>query len=236
MQHTIIIVGGYNSLWPAYLKLARDLEDLSGLPAIGVPLMPWDWWIARRSEDATNILQKLKETVVWARRRLRADRFILVGHSAGGVIGRLYLHDAPVWSQVYAGVDHVTAVITLGSPHGSDQGSSFAWFLSAEANRLVPGTYYAERVRYLAVAGQYLRGHLDGNYAERRAYRAYQFFAGQGDVWGDGMVPLQTARLDGAETMILEGIAHSAKFGRRWYGGSRAIVRRWWPAGELDVQ
>jgi len=236
MAQAIVIIGGYNSLWPVYLKMARDLEDLSGLPAIGVPLMPWHWWVARRRLAASEILHKVEETVVWARRRLHADRFILVGHSAGGVIARLYLHDAPVWGHVYAGVEHVAAVITLGSPHGSDRGVNTGWMLSSEANRLVPGTYYADRIHYRAVAGQLQRGRLDGGYAERRAYRAYQFFAGQGDVWGDGMVPVQTALLEGAEALILEGVAHSINFGQHWYGASKEILRRWWPAGEHDVQ
>ena len=58
MKQAIIVVGGYNSLWPAYLKMARDLEDLTGLQAIGVPLWPWHWWAAGQAQDASNILQK----------------------------------------------------------------------------------------------------------------------------------------------------------------------------------
>jgi pimeloyl-ACP methyl ester carboxylesterase len=236
MVQAIIVIGGYNSLWPSYLKMARDLEDLSGLQAIGVPLMPWHWWEARQTRDATTVLHKLQETVSWARRRLQADRFILVGHSAGGVIARLYLHDEPVWGHVYAGVEHVSVVITLGSPHCGDRGTNTGWILTDEANRLVPGTFYAERIRYRAVAGQYLRGHQNGNRRERRAFPIYEFFTGQGNVWGDGMVPIQSALLDGAETLVLEGVAHSRKLGSHWYGGSKSIIHRWWPTGELDAQ
>jgi pimeloyl-ACP methyl ester carboxylesterase len=236
MKEAIVLIGGHNSLWPVYLKTARDLEDVSGLPAIGVPLMPWDWWTARQASDASHLLRKLEETVVWARRKLLADRFILVGHSAGGVIARLYLSEQAVWGQVYAGVQHVTALITLGSPHCSDRGTATGWYLTDEANRLVPGTPYADRVRYRAVAGQYLQGHQDGNYLEQRAFRTYRFFAGQGDLWGDGTVPVPSARLEGAETVVLEGIAHSRKFARDWYGGSAAVIRRWWPERAGDAR
>jgi pimeloyl-ACP methyl ester carboxylesterase len=236
MVQVIIVVGGYNSLWPSYLKMARDLEDLSGLQAIGVPLMPWHWWESGRVNNATNLLQKLQETVEWARRRLRADRFVLVGHSAGGVIARLYLHTSPVWGHVYAGVEHVGAVITLGSPHCSERETGTGWFLTDEANRLVPGTFHAEQVRYRAVASHYLHGNQNGNHWERRAFSAYGYFTGRGDVWGDGMVPVQSALLDGAETKVLEGIAHSRKLGRNWYGGSKAIIRHWWFTGGPDAQ
>lgn len=232
MKQAIIVIGGYNSLWPLYLGMARDLEDISGLQAIGVPLMPWHWWVAGRDENAAHILQKLLETVAWARRRFKASRFILVGHSAGGVLARLYLHDGPVWGQVYGGADHVQTLITLGSPHCSDRDANTGWMLTDEANRLVPGTPYAGRVRYRAVIGHCLQGRKDGSPKERRAARIYRFFTGQDDVWGDGLVPAQSAHLDGAENLILEDIAHSRKISGDWYGGSRAIIRRWWPIGE----
>jgi len=232
MKQAIIIIGGYNSLWPSYLKMARDLEDLSGLQAMGVPLMPWHWWVANRDNSASNILQKLQETVRWARRKFQASQFILVGHSAGGVIGRLYLHDGPVWGHTYSGVDVVHTLITLGSPHCSDRGANTGWVLTDEANRLVPGTPYAGRVRYSAVIGRYLQGSEEGNYKERRAFRAYRFFAGQGDVWGDGLVPIQSAHLDGAETHLLEGVAHSSKIHPNWYAGSKTIAQTWWASAE----
>lgn len=231
MNQAIIIIGGYNSLWPAYLRMARDLEDITGLQAIGVPLMPWHWLATRRQQEATNILQKLEETVDWARRRFRADRFVLVGHSAGGIAARLYLCEQPVWGKRYAGVEHVTDVIGLGTPHCDDKGTDTGWFLSDEANRLVPGSPYAGRVHYRAVAGRSIQGRQQGNYRERRAFRTYQYFAGQGTAWGDGIVPVECAALHGAEELILEGVAHSRKLGRAWYGGSKDIIRRWWPQG-----
>lgn len=228
MNRAIVIIGGYNSIWPNYLKAARVLEDLSGIPAVGVPLMPWHWWAAGGENNATNILQKLEETITWARNRFQAERFILVGHSAGGVIGRLYLHDAPVWGHVYAGVDHVEALITLGSPHCNGRQEKSGWFVVDTANQLVPGTPYADHVRYRAVIGKYIQGRRPGSLKEMRASRMYQIVGGQGDAWGDGMVPMHSAQLDGAETLILEGVAHSAKIDRRWYGGSERIIRRWW--------
>lgn len=229
MKTAIVIIGGYNSIWPFYLKMARILEDLTGLPVIGVPLMPWHWWSAGRDEDATPILVKLSETVAWARRKFAAERFILVGHSAGGVVGRLYLSDEPLWGRVYAGLDHVESLITLGSPHCTGQGAGTGWFLSELANQRVPGAAY-ERIRYHNVAGRYLRGNKEGTHKEQRAYRMYRMIGGQGAAWGDGMVPLQSAALDGVQTLVLDGVAHSGKVGRHWYGAAPDIVRRWWPA------
>jgi pimeloyl-ACP methyl ester carboxylesterase len=233
MNRAIIIIGGYNSLWPTYLKAARVLEDVSGLPAVGVPIMPWHWWAAGREGTATNILQKLEETVVWARHRFQANRFILVGHSAGGVIARLYLHDGAVWGHVYAGVEHVDALITLGSPHCNGRQAEVGWFVIDTANQLTPGTPYAGSVRYRTVAGKYIQGRRPGSPREMRASRLYLIMGGPSDAWGDGMVPVHSARLDGAETLVLEGVAHSARIDRNWYAASKGIIRRWWPEGIL---
>jgi pimeloyl-ACP methyl ester carboxylesterase len=229
MKQAIVIIGGYNALWTAYLGMARHLEDVSGLPSVAVPLGPWDWFKLGRKENGTHMLRKLRETVQWARRKLDADRFVLVGHSAGGLLGRLYLHEGPVWGQRYAGVEHVDLLITLGSPHCNDKGTNSGWHLADEANRLVPGTPYAGAVRYRAVVGRAVQGLPYGSRAQRRAFQGYQYFSPWHDAWGDGIVPLSGASLDGAETIVLEGVAHSRKYGRDWYGASRAIVRRWWP-------
>lgn len=228
MKQAIVIIGGYNSSWPQYLSMARDLEDLAGLQAVGVPLLPTHWWAASRKQEAGEILQRLEETVTWAKRKFGASHLVLVGHSAGGLIARLYLQEKPVWGRVYAGHQHVSRLITLGSPHCQDRGSSTNWFLSDLANTLAPGTPYANHIRYTAVVGRYLRGRETGDRRERRAFRAYQFLTGEGAVWGDGIVPISSAQLDGAETLVLEEVAHSRKYGSDWYGASKRVIRRWW--------
>jgi pimeloyl-ACP methyl ester carboxylesterase len=228
----IVVVGGYNSVWPVYLPMARYLEDLARLPAVGVPLMPWDWWTMERAANPTNILQKLVDTVNWARRRFQAQRFILIGHSAGGLIARLYLSTSPVYGRLYDGLECVTQLITLGTPHCSHNETQNGWFLITETNQLAPVSVRSPYTSYLAVASRYVEGRLEGTWSERRAYRSYRFFTGQGDVSGDGVVPLECADLPGVPSLVLDGVAHSRKSGSPWYGGSKAIIRRWWPSGD----
>jgi pimeloyl-ACP methyl ester carboxylesterase len=235
MKKAIIVIGGYNSMWPVYLRLARDLQDISHQPAVAVPLLPWHWWAATRARDATRILHRVGETVAWARRRLHADSFVLVGHSAGGLVARLYLCEEPIWGQAYAGVEHVTSIVTLGSPHccnrlpAPENEPTSNWFLVDEANRRMPGATYGDRVQYLTVAGRYVQGREDGTYGERRAHRYYSNMRNQSAAdWGDGLVPVRCAQLDGAPALVLDGVAHSARFGRPWYGGSEHVVQRWW--------
>ena len=46
---------------------------------------------------------------------------------------------------------------------------------------------------------------------------------------GDGLVAVGSALLEGAEPVLLEGVAHGGAFGPSWYG-SDAVVERWWAA------
>jgi hypothetical protein len=143
------------------------------------------------------------------------------------VIGRLYLCDEPVWGTVYAGVQHVDSLITLGSPHGTWQRADAGWFLGDMANQKAPGAAY-DTVRYHPVVGRYIQGRRDGTHKEQRAFHLYRTIGGQGDVWGDGMIPVESAGLDDVRPLVLDGVAHSGKVGRQWYGASAAIIRRWW--------
>ena len=232
MNQTIVLIGGYNSWWGTYLKPARDLRDLTGLPAVGVRLWPWHWWSANRRQDATRMLARVAKTVADARHKYGAGRVILVGHSAGGLLARLYVSDQPVWGQTYAGLEHVSAIITLGTPHSTLPSSGNGWYLTDTANRLAPAATYAPRISYRSVAGRLMKGDRHGTRLQRRAYRAYQYFAGRGDVWGDGVVPVANAQLEGAQQVILDGIAHGRRTNADWYAGSRDILRRWWPSGD----
>ena len=58
------------------------------------------------------------------------------------------------------------------------------------------------------------------------AYTSYRANSGDGEEWGDGVCPLRTALLPGAQAVVMEGVWHSPLGGRLWYG-SRPVVRYW---------
>jgi hypothetical protein len=70
-----------------------------------------------------------------------------------------------------------------------------------------------------------------------RVRRRYERFGGDGRVGGDGKIPVQSALLPGAESLVLDGVYHGRLFGGAgggWYGSDRETVERWWPE-ELRV-
>jgi hypothetical protein len=169
------------------------------------------------------ILTELEETVDRACSLCGGRRVILVGHSSGGVMGRLYLSPEPLRGHVFGGVDKVQHLISLGSPHRNVRGARIRRWV----DRTYPGAFFSPRVRYTAVAGKALEGRAAGGLKERTAYFLYRQLSGSGDEWGDGIVPLSSAVLPGARNLELDGVGHAPVGGSRWYG-SRGVVERWW--------
>jgi hypothetical protein len=120
----------------------------------------------------------------------------------------------------------------------------------ALTNLRYPGAH-EPGVRYVAVCGRSVRG------AELQGWRpglplapvgagvSYRASCGEAEVEGDGVTPVATAMLEGAEQVVLEGVLHqpgpggeskeeegaggsAGSGGDRWYG-SKSVVALWAP-------
>ena len=228
----IIIVGGNMTLPVNYQRMARTLAEISGSDVHVTPITPLDWALGR-VRGYGQLVFEVASTVDRALLESDSDRVVLVGHSAGGILSRVYIGgDPPYGGRRYSGHRRVSHLITLGTPHVAPDSGPLARI--AEVNELFPGALHAPvGLRYLCVAG----AAVDGEYS-RGARRRYERFTGDGRVRGDGMVPVESALLPGAETLVLDDAYHGRSyggFGGRWYGSDRETVERWWPE-ELRVR
>ena len=220
----IVIVGGYMA-WPAqFRRLARLLEEFSGSAVHVVPITPLDWALARL-RGYGQIVFEVATTVDRALLESEADKAALVGVSAGGILSRVYIGgDPPYGGRRYSGHRRVSHLITLGTPHNVTGRGSLAPI--AEVDGLFPGTPHAG-ISYLSVAG----AAMDGA-SSRRVRRRYERFVDDGRVEGDGLVPVSSALLTGAEHLVLDDVYHGRSYGPsggRWYGSDEETVGRWWP-------
>ena len=228
----IVIVGGHMT-WPvSYRKLARTLEDISGREVHVASITPLDW-ILGYIRGYGQLVFEVATTVDKALLESDSDKAVLVGHSAGGILARVYIGgDPPYGGRRYAGHRRISHLITLGTPHNAPKRGRLAPI--AEVNELFPGALHeAKGLRYLCVAG----AAVDGA-ASSKARKRYERFVEDGRVKGDGEVPVESALLSGAEFLVLDdlhhGRLHSWRKGR-WYGSDRETVERWWPE-ELRVR
>ena len=101
-------------------------------------------------------------------------------------------------------------------------------FLRVRLKQEIAAACCAAGVRYTCAAGNRVHGAARGTPRARPAYRCYRRFCGEGDVDGDGLVPVAAALLASARHILLEGAGHGQFFGgERWYG-TPDVVRRWW--------
>ena len=205
------------------------LREISGSEVYVAPISPLDWLLGR-FRGYGQLVFEVASTVDKALLKSDSDRAVLVGHSAGGIACRVCVGgDPPYGGRRYSGHRRVSHLITLGTPHNVPNEGALAPI--AEVNELFPGALHPD-IRYLCVAGD--AG--DGASSERIRKR-YERFVGDGRVGGDGKVPVPSALLPGAESLVLDGVYHGRLFGGaggRWYGSDRETVERWWPE-ELRV-
>lgn len=213
--------------WPVnYRRLAQILKDISGSEVHVVSITPLDW-ILGRVRGHGQLVFDVASTVDRALLGSDSKRVVLVGHSAGGILARVYIGgDPPYGGRRYAGHRRVSHLITLGTPHNVPNEGRLAPI--AEVNELFPGALHASAgLGYLCVAG----AAVDGN-SSRRARKRYECFVDDGRVKGDGEVPVESALLPGAESLVLDDLYHGRWYGSpksRWYGSDRETVERWWP-------
>ena len=209
--------------WPLrYRGFARILREISGSAVYVAPITPLDWLLGR-IRGYGQLVFEVASTVDRALLESDSDKAVLVGHSAGGLACRVYVGgDPPYGGRRYSGHRRVSHLITLGAPHVVAHRKSLAPI--AQVNELFPGALHEPAgLKYLSVAG----GAADGK-ASSRVRKRYERLVEDGRLVGDGVVPVESALLPGAETLVLDDLYHSQYFGR-WYGSDREAVERWWP-------
>jgi len=234
MSQPTVILGGFLSFGMLYSDMREALMQIIDQPVWIVETQSHDWLPGVIPPGWSRILHKLDRTVRRAANESKTGRVTLIGHSAGGVLGRLYLSTKPFMGHAYRGLDYVDHLITLGSPHYNQRRFMYGKWMSQWVNRRYPGACFAQ-VRYTSIAGRMVRGDTHGSLRERHAYTFYRESIGQGDVWGDGLVPVASALLDGSLQITLDGVGHFMGFGGPWYG-DQEILSQWWQQACTDQE
>ena len=222
----VVILGGFLITDEAYQPLAEWIQDRTGAPVRIVHATRLDWLATSWGFGWVRLLDRVDACVRDLHSSHPGCSVTLIGHSSGGVMLRPYLSDEPFEGRTYRGAERCNRLVTLGSPHQALKATP----LRAEVDRRFPGCPLADRVDYLAVAGRLdLEGANASNFSRRSASRSYQQISGDPAAAGDGLVPVDSALLRDARSVVLDDTAHGGLFGRSWYG-SLDRVEAWWSA------
>jgi pimeloyl-ACP methyl ester carboxylesterase len=223
-----VILPGYLAGAVPYREMEQALQEL-GVPCMTVPLLRRTWIPTIGGRSMLPILTLLDQTVKQVLQASGGERINLVGHSAGGWIARIYLGEVPYDIHprnagkvcVWKAHPSVATLVTLGTPHVSQERWTKRNLDFVKNN--YPGAFHPE-TRYVCAAGKAIYGARQ--WGKWFAYSSYELTIGRGDVWGDGITPIDAAHLAGAENLTLNGVLHSPRPGGVWYG-SPPIVPQW---------
>ncbi|GMI09627.1 hypothetical protein TrVE_jg9694 [Triparma verrucosa] len=191
-------------------------------------------------------VKRARETILESSKNAGGEKVIVIAHSAGGWLARSTLGDGTDWDS-----SSVQSLVTLGAPHypppeGSPPCATRGALKHVSEN--LPGAFLSG-VSYVTVAGSSISGSnekrqqpttdADEIYAKRGegsaarvAYANYNALAGDGTLFGDGVIPVKCAHLPGATQITIENAIHSINEAgtalptERWYG-SEGVVDEW---------
>lgn len=237
----VLFVGGFLTTPGWYRPLGAALRERGAADVVLAPVYPPDWILAAvrgLGPIATRVGRALLEAgqVSAASPASRGAPVLYVGHSGGGIVGRLLTSPVPFEGRRLNASGRIGALVTLGTPHlvGDDArwGSRVAEAGARFANRHVPGAFFAPTTSYVAVGSRFIAGYPETEDGRSRfMWRLYEDVHPSPDalpVLGDGLVPLTSALLPGARHVVLEDAVHGPGVRSPWYGQD-AQLDAWWP-------
>lgn len=238
LRPVVLLAGGMLGTPCFYQPLARSLLERGAAEVVVAPVYQPDWVLAAvrgLGPMTTRVGRALLEAgrLSAANPASMGAPILYVGHSAGGLIGRLLTSPVPFEGRRFNARGRIGTLVTLGTPHLAREearwGRHIADICVSFVNRHVPGALFAPTTTYLAVAGRSIPGRADAGAVSRLMHYLYGEFQPTHDeplIEGDGLVPVASALLPGARHLVLDDALHGT-FGP-WFGQD-AHVDAWWP-------
>lgn len=239
---TVLVLGGFLTSPPLYRGLVRALRARGVADVVVGPVWTPDWLLAALRGLGPVLTRSGRALVAAGDRSERVSGgapVLVVGHSAGGMSGRLLTSPVPFAARRLGAAGRIGALVTLGTPHvvapAGSHGNRVSGAASAFAASELPGATFAPTTGYLAVASRAFRARPGSRGAERCIRWCYEGLlpvppGPDETIEGDGLVPLACALIPGAPSLVLDEAAHGqVAWGRPWYG-DEPHVAAWWPA------
>ena len=246
----VLVAGGFLTMPGWYDGLAALLREHGAADVLVAPVYVPDWMLAA-ARGLGPITTRVGRALLEAGARSaesptsRGAPVLYVGHSAGGLIGRLLTSPVPFEGRTLNAAGRIGALVTLGTPNaaaleargGGRWGRRVGEAAARFAEHHVPGAMFAPTTGYVSVASRLFVGRLGSEDDRERFVRGlYEDVYPQPDldiVAGDGLIPVAAALLPGSRQIVLPDAAHGPSSRAAWYG-ARANLDAWWPVA-LDA-
>lgn len=230
------------SVWKYGLMDSDFIAALTGGSGSGAPpdRLPYRWYLKRVAQAVRDIDRQVKSE----QGPNAKAKIILIGHSAGGWLGRAAIgfghehiqNSTKLEPEIGIDINNILAFVSLGSPQKGPEGSpDVTGGATRITNERFPGSWFEDKMFYVTAAGSGKNGTM--------ARQSYEMVSGRGTangdgVDGDGIVSLQMAHLEGATQINIPNISHAIQLSSEsdplaWYG-SPVVVAEWF--GEVMNQ
>ncbi len=228
-QNPLVILPGVLFWDSLYLGMKKSLAAFVPEEKIAiVPVHIHDWiGFPPSPERSTNrVMAALDRTIISMRQRYPDEKITIVAHSGGGTVALVYLLEQPFRGDVYKRSSSVGKLVALGTPFHTTE--HFARIKTDFINScLTPGFF--DRCKVVSIVSDQYTGSLEKGIVERMCYMFYKNVSGEGNIAGDGIVPVKSCFLKGAENVTISGIEHLPTPHTTWYGTGEGIEKwiRW---------
>lgn len=224
-MNPIVILAGVG-LWSAlYEDMKRNLASNTPSEKIFiVPLTTLDWiGFPPSPERSTNrVMQRLHETIEHVESHFPNEPITLIAHSGGGTVALIYLLGKTFQGEAYSNKS-IHKLLTLGTPFQSIE--RYAKLKMDFINAHLSADFF-EKIEVISVASSFRKGTLHGSLQERLAFEFYRNTFGDGNLDGDGVVPIEACYLHGAKNFVIHGVEHLPAPFAKWYG-EKSAVEQW---------
>lgn len=231
VSQPVLIVPGVLFWDSLYRGMRLALSERVPLERIEIaPVSLGDWiGLPPSPERSTNrVMRVIDSSLKLMAERFPGEKVTIVAHSGGGTVAMVYLLEKPFQGDCYHRGEQVSRLITLGTPFRTHE--QYAKLKTDFIDRhLTPGFF--RRCRVVSVVSDKYHGSPGGSLTEKMCHLFYRSTWGDGTAAGDGIVPAESCRLEGAENVIIPDAEHLPTPHTRWYG-TKEGVEQW--AGWLD--
>ena len=120
IRPTVLILGGFLTAPPMYGPLVRRLMDRGAAGSVVANVWTPDWLLAGLrgiGPICTRSARALRCAVDLSGRVSGGAPLLVIGHSAGGITGRLLTAPEPLPGRRFGAARRIGAIVTLGTPH-----------------------------------------------------------------------------------------------------------------------
>ncbi len=222
MSRAIVIIGGFSTSSGHYRKMANHLRERCGLPVNVVPITMSEWPAVARQAGWRRLLRHLDDTLTETQSETGCENILIIAHSLGGIVTRLYLSEPPSLGFKANHKQSVDCVLTLGTPHTRGIVRSLTVW-SGLSDCLSHARINIPIISCVGEVDYSKRGRVVNRIVQLR----YRLHGAGPDEKGDGIIPVKSAIYDPKLVWIIENARHDFRIGHPWYGDPE-IVDDWW--------